>query len=264
MNRLAVFSLLFCVMPVFAQKMELQLLYEIEKPHHLIWTDNLQNLYIIDDSTIEMVAPEGEVKYQNSQLNLGRITSVDFNFSLKPMVFYQLQNTIVILDNTLSMQGNPVRLSEHNLNWVSAAAKSIDNHYWLFDLQNFELIRTDNSFKRVRSSGNISQMLQQNIQPNFMVEYDSWVYVNNPETGILVFDIFGTYFKQIPILGLKHFQINERYITYFADQQLHRYDLLTFDTVQLSLPVGLATDARLVKDLLFISTETGVHVFRVI
>src|SRR5690554_530105 len=138
---------------VCAQQTEMKLLFEFERPHDFIWTDNLQNLYIVDDAGIEMFSPAGEFLYKNSQLDLGEITAVDFNFSLKPMLFYQNQNTIVILDNTLSMQGNPVRLSEYDLNWVTAAAKSVDNHFWFFDLQNFELVRTDHAFNRVRSSG---------------------------------------------------------------------------------------------------------------
>src|SRR5690606_36134108 len=97
--------------------------FSIDKKHDYIWTDNLQNLYIIHESAIEMHTATGEMRYENSQLNLGRITSVDLNFSLKPMLFFGDQNVVVILDNTLSMQGNPVRLNEYQLNWVTAAAK---------------------------------------------------------------------------------------------------------------------------------------------
>lgn len=246
----------------FGQNLDFMLLYEFEKKHDIIWTDNMQNLYIIDESAIEMYSASKEVRYKNSQMNLGKITSVDFNFSLKPMLFFGDQNTIVILDNTLSMQGNPVRLNEYGLDWVTAAAKSVDNHYWFFDMQNFELVRTDNSFKKVRSSGNVSQMLQENVQPNFIVEHDNWVYVNNPETGILVFDIFGTYFKKIPIKGLENFQVTDRSIIYYQRGLIHQYDLLTFETKHTVLPTLNVRNARVVKNLLYISKENQVLVYR--
>lgn len=236
--------------------------FSIEKKHDYIWTDNLQNLYIIHESAIEMHTATGEMRYENSQLNLGRITSVDLNFSLKPMLFFGDQNVVVILDNTLSMQGNPVRLNEYQLNWVTAAAKSIDNHFWFFDMQNFELVRTDHSFNKIRSSGNISQMLQVDIQPNFIVEHDNWVYVNNPETGILVFDIFGTYFKQIPIKGLNTFQVTERNIIYFQENRLHQYDLMTFETGEIVLPENNVRGARVSKDLLYLSGDHQISVYQ--
>lgn len=246
----------------FGQNSFFEPVFEVDRKHQFIWTDNLQNLYLINESEIEMYASNGEPKFKNSQLNLGQITGVDFNYSLKPLVFFGNTNTALILDNTLSVQGNPINLSDYGLNWVTAAAKSVDNHYWFFDTQTLELVRTDNRFKKVRSAGNISQLLGFDVQPNFIEEHNSWVYVNNPETGILVFDIFGTYFKQIPIVGLTNFQVTDQYLVYFKNNKIHHYNLKTFTTTETILPIPNAQNARVVKDMLFISTESGVRVYR--
>lgn len=240
----------------------MELVYQLEKEHHFIWTDNLQNLYVIHESGIEMYPPSGEQRFKNSQLNLGEITSVDFNFTLKPMLFFGNMNTIVILDNTLSIQGNPVRLGDYGLSWVTAAAKSVDNHYWFFDMQTFELVRTDISFNKVRTSGNVSQLLGFDVRPNFITEYNNWVFVNNPETGILVFDIFGTYFKQIPIKGLDSFQVTDQHIVYLKDNQIHQYDRRTFETIDQALPANEVAGARAVKNMLFLSSGNQIMAFR--
>lgn len=241
---------------------EFERVFGFEQEHHFIWTDNLQNLYLVHESAIEMYNPKGEKLFKNSQMNLGRITSVDFNFSLKPMVFFGEMNAVVILDNTLSMQGNPVKLNEYGLDWVTVAAKSIDNHYWFFDMQNFELVRTDISFKKVRSTGNVSQLLGFDIRPNFIVEHNNWVYVNNPETGILVFDIFGTFFKQIPITGLKSFQVTDQFIVYVADGMLRQYNLMTFETLSIPLPAENIMQGRVSKRMLYLSDGKRVRAFR--
>lgn len=256
------FLFLLWFSPSYGQNTSFEPVFEVERKHQFMWTDNLQNLYLINESEIEMYSAEGEPKFKNSQLNLGQITSVDFNYSLKPLVFFGSTNTVLILDNTLSVQGNPVNLSDYGLNWVTAAAKSVDNHYWFFDTQTLELVRTDNTFKKVRSAGNISQLLGFNVQPNFIEEHSSWVYVNDPKTGILVFDIFGTYFKQIPIKDLDNFQVTDSYIVYFKDGKIYHYDLKTFTTTETTLPLPSARDARAVKDMLFISTEDSVRAFR--
>lgn len=241
---------------------EFEPVFSIDEEHGFIWTDNLQNLYLVHESAIEMYNPKGEKIFKNSQMNLGRITSVDFNFSLKPMVFFGDMNAVVVLDNTLSMQGNPVKLNEYGLDWVTVAAKSIDNHYWFFDMQNFELVRTDMSFKKVRTTGNMSQLLGFDIRPNFIVEHNNWVYVNNPETGILVFDIFGTYFKQIPITGLKSFQVTDQFIVYTEDGVLKQYNLLTFATILIPLPIVNMDQGRVSKRMLYLSDGKRVTAFR--
>lgn len=252
----------FSFLSNYGQNTFFEPVFEVERNHQFMWTDNLQNLYLINESEVEMYSVEGDLKFKNSQLNLGKITSVDFNYSLKPLVFFGNTNTVIILDNTLSMQGNPINLSDYGLNWVTAAAKSVDNHYWFYDTQTMELVRTDNTFKTVRSAGNISQLLGYDVQPNFIEEQSSWVYVNNPKTGVLVFDIFGTYFKLIPIKGLENFQVTERHLVYFKNNKMHHYDLKTFITTETALPLPSARNARAVKDMLFISTEKGVQAFR--
>lgn len=265
MKKLFAFLALFLGLGFSAKPQENQqfeLVYSIEKPHDYIWTDNLQNLYLIHESGLELYNPQGHLLFQNSQLNLGRISSVDFKFSLKPLLFYRELNAVVILDNTLSMQGNPVKLSNHNINWATVAAKSVDNHYWFYDAQIFEIIRTDISFKHVRSSGNISQLIGFDIDPVFMVEQNNWLYVNNPATGILVFDIFGTYYKQIPLTGLDTFQVTDSQILYLKDGKICSYDLTTFEKYDIELPLSGAKYARVVKDLLFVSDGNKIQVFR--
>jgi hypothetical protein len=262
MNQLLFYlAFLLCISAAQGQT-NFALSHKIESESDFILTDNLQNLYLISEFSIEMYGPDGTKRFVNSIKNLGHITTVDLNFSLKPMVFFGDMNAIAILDNTLSIQGNPVKLSAYNLNWASVAAKSADNHYWFFDTQTFELIRTDMSFKQVRSSGNISQMLGFDIRPDYITEHNNWVYLNNPETGILVFDIYGTYFKQIPIKNLNRFQVTDHFILYLKDETLYQYNLLTFDTQALSIPAKTAKSVRLTKDFLFISDGKSVSVYR--
>jgi hypothetical protein len=263
MIRLLLLFGLLTIAPFCRAQNEFDLVFKIDRPNEFILADNLKNLYLINEFSIEMYDTAGKLRFENSIKNLGHLTSVDLNFSLKPMVFFGDMNAIAVLDNTLSLQGNPVRLSEHGLNWASVAAKSADNHYWFFDSQTFELIRTDMAFKKVRSSGNISQMIGVDIRPNFITEHNGWVYLNNPETGILVFDIYGTYFKQIPIQNLEQFQLTDQFILYLLNGTLYQYNLQTFDIKELKIPVNEALSVQISKNLLFISDGKSVSAYRI-
>jgi hypothetical protein len=69
-----------------------------------------------------------------------------------------------------------------------------------------------------------------------MVERDNKVYLNDPAIGVLVFDIFGSYEKTIPVKGLKKFQILQDQIVYFENNQLSSYNSFTLEKKALSLP----------------------------
>ena len=62
------------------------------------------------------------------------------------------------------------------------------------------------------------------LDPNFMLERDNSLYLNDPETGILIFDKYGTYSKTIPVKGLTSFQVFDRKIIYITGQEINIYD----------------------------------------
>lgn len=53
----------------------------------------------------------------------------------------------------------------------------------------FALVRLDSKLAVAQTTSNLNQLLGIEINPNFMCEYNNSVYLNNPSTGILVFDI---------------------------------------------------------------------------
>ena len=52
----------------------------------------------------------------------------------------------------------------------------------------------------------------------------------------MVFDIFGSYEKTIPLKGVKKFQILQDQIVYFENNQLSSYNSLTLELKSLALP----------------------------
>jgi hypothetical protein len=75
-------------------------------------TDNLQNIYLYHGNSIRKYSPQGQLLYNYSDKSYGAITSVDVNDPLKMLVFYKDFPEIVLLDNTLSQNGNPFSPSD--------------------------------------------------------------------------------------------------------------------------------------------------------
>lgn len=214
-------------------------LFTLEEEADLICFDNLLNIYKVKQTELIKYDKNGGFQFRYSDKQLGNIGSVDVTFPLRPLLVYPDINYAVLLDNTLSNNRGNINLLNQGIDLGMLACSSVQNHFWFYDAMNFSLVRTNENFKHVTNTGNLAQVLRiQSLQPNFLKEFANRVYLNNPSTGILVFDIFGTYIKTIPITGLTEFQVNGNELIYFKDGSLFRFNSETYDELEIPLPEG--------------------------
>ncbi|MCO6499556.1 MAG: hypothetical protein J5I47_04145 [Vicingus serpentipes] len=193
-------------------------------------TDQFGYYYEIKDNEIKKYINTGQLYYTYSNNVLGVISNVDVTNPYKVVVYFNDFTKIVILDNMLSPASDVVDLTTINQDETSLVCRSYNDAFWYYNFIQFKLTRVNHLLEETNNSGNIATLLGKNIQPNFMVEYNNKVYLNDPKHGILVFDIYGTYLKTIPIYGLEQFQVKEKYIVYVNNSsQIERYDFFTLE-----------------------------------
>lgn len=193
-------------------------------------TDQTGSYYEIYNNQIKKIGKNGQRQFTYSNNILGEITSIDVFNPMKIIVFFKDFSKIVVLDNTLTEQGGVINLNEVSLEETSLVCSSYNNGVWYYNPVKFQLTRLEYASKNTNVSANISTILNKNIQPNFLVEYNSKVYLNDPINGILVFDIYGTYLKTIPIFNLTNFQVKENYMLYVNESgQIETYDFFTLE-----------------------------------
>ncbi|MGE0561571.1 MAG: hypothetical protein AB7O47_07130 [Flavobacteriales bacterium] len=193
-------------------------------------TDQTGSYYEIYSNQIKKIGKNGQRQFTYSNNILGEITSVDVFNPMKIVVFFKDFSKIVILDNTLTEQGSVLDLNEVSLEETSLVCTSYNNGIWYYNPVKFQLTRIEHFSKSSNTSANISTILNKNIQPNFLVEYNNKVYLNDPVNGILVFDIYGTYLKTIPIYNLNTFQVKENYLLYVSEEgHIETYDFFTLE-----------------------------------
>ncbi len=95
-------------------------------------TDNLQNVYVFHGSSIRKYSPQGKMLYNYSDKSFGAITSVDVNDPLKMLVFYKDFPKVVLLDNTLSVNGNPFSPADVGYPLTTLVCTSHDNGVWMY------------------------------------------------------------------------------------------------------------------------------------
>jgi hypothetical protein len=239
----------------------LKTLYVIKSKADFFTTDNFGNTYLIKSDEIRKYNPSGDLLKIYSNKNLGKITSVDASNPLRVLVFYKDFASVIILDDLLSQNGDIINLLDLSLEQSDLVCTSFNNGMWFFNRQNANLVRLDDNLQTAVNTGNLNRLLGSDLKPNFILEFDGYVYLNNPTEGILVFDIYGTYSKTITIKGLQHFQVKDqgsKSLVYFTDGILKSYQLKELTTIEIPFP-GV-NDARVEKENYYLSYKDSVLV----
>ena len=191
-------------------------------------TDELGNVYALRGDELELYNVKGELLQRNSVKTFGRIGTIDVFYSLKPMVFAPEQGQLAVLDNTLAVQGSVIDLPRNGFPQVTLVCASVQNSFWFFDQKELALVRVDGQLRPLANTGRLDQLIGHAPMPTQMIERDNWLYVNDPANGILVFDLFGTYAKMIPITGAKSIEVRGERIHFFSEGGLSVFDMRDF------------------------------------
>jgi hypothetical protein len=105
-----------------------------------------------------------------------------------------------------------------------ALGRSVDDGIWIFDQNDYQLKKYSQSLELQQNSGNVMNWLSSEPDFNFLVAENNYVYLQSPSQGIFVFDQFANYYKTIPILSKKKFQVIKGQIYYQMDSLYLRYD----------------------------------------
>lgn len=212
------------------------------------YIDNIGNSYMVKDDELIKHLASGKFFARYSNLKLGSITTIDVTNPLKLVVYYRDFQQILFLDNQLSQNSDVVALEKLGYEQVELVCAGANNSFWVYDKRNNELVRFNESSKKIAATGNLKQVLQANITPNYMIEHNGFLYLNSPETGVYVFDIFGAFSKVISLKGLKQFQVSEEIIYYQKDGSLCSYNHRLFEEACKTVP-----DGKFVREVKYIN-----------
>lgn len=198
-----------------------------------IYADNIGNIYSVNDGVVTKYFTNKQIKTFSIK-TYGTLESMDVTNALRILLYFKDFQRILFLDSQLSQNGNVIELSDMGLEQTSLVCSSFNNGFWVYNQANNELIRFNQLLEINVKTGNLKRLLNLNIKPVFMIEHNGKLYLNAPETGILVFDIYGAYIKTIPVLHLSNFQIQYPYIFYVYENKFRSYNLETFESIEIS------------------------------
>ncbi len=220
----------------------------------LLTSDKLQQCYVVNENNeLLKYDKSGQLLFQYNNNQLGDLKWVDVTDPFNLLLFYPDYFTVILLDRTLSITGE-YQLFNLNITDVDAVAMANDNELWFFDDNSGKVRKISRAGQVTEESVNVKLLLGENVQALNMLATRNRVFLNAPDSGVLVFDNFGTYLKDIPIKDLGSFQILENQLIYQEKGKLKSFHLQSFLTSEVELPFKLeATDQLQVqKGVLFL------------
>jgi hypothetical protein len=224
-------------------------------------TDNQGNIYVAIDQELFKYNKDGKQLYKYSNNKYGKISFVDASNMMRLVVFYREFSQAFFLDNTLSLIGEPVSFDKLGMQQVNLVCNSFNSGIWIFDQQNTALVQFNPDYQIQQQTANLSALLNTELQPTALLEYDNKLYLNNPKDGIMIFDIYGTYYKTIPAKNISSFQPQRDQIFYLQGNEIKSYNLKTTEESIFEIPAVNPTAFRLGIETLYLLTEKGIEVW---
>ncbi|GCD80277.1 hypothetical protein [Schleiferia thermophila] len=177
-------------------------------------TDNLGNVYLIYENEIKKIAPYPQsqgLTISFSEPPLGRVASVDAFNPMRILVRYQPFNQLILLDNKLNKIQQAFQLEDIGLMDVQLASMTTQNRIWLYDQVLDQVMLYNPRLESIEfSTQNLTQLLGQENTPVYLQSDATGLYIYAPETGLMVFDVFGNFVKNVAVRNLKSVQVKDR------------------------------------------------------
>ena len=236
--------------------------YQFPNPVQSFTTDQLQQCYLVTpQNEVIKYNNAGNIQFRFNNNRLGELAFVDATDPFNLLLYYPEFLTVILLDRTLSQTGE-YNLYDLDVVEVKALGLSNDNNLWIYDDVSFKVkkINQQNGETLVQSD-DLSLVLGLTIQPNFIIERQNWVFVNDPNIGVLQFDLFGQYVKTLDINGLEQFQIHDNRLIYQKEGQLFAFHLESLNTQKIPLPEKVKGKIQVQKNRMYVQTGEELRVY---
>ena len=159
-----------------------------------VWNiDELQNLYLIQGSTLIKCDSSGKQLFSQSIKSIGNVAQIEPINALKIAVFSEEQQSICLFDNTLTLNGECNYLDKYGIRNAKLISRSNrPNLFWIYDQFNSTLLLIDIiSNKTIQKVDNIKGLILKGEEENEVEkiqEFNNHLYLIDSKETIYEFD----------------------------------------------------------------------------
>ncbi len=227
--------------------------------------DNLDNVYILTSTDqLKKYNNNGDsLAVYNNVRRFGKVSSLDVSNPLKVLLYYKDFSSIVILDRLLSVRST-IDLRKNNILQVSAIGQSYDNKIWVFDSYDNKLKKIDDDGKILLETPDLRMVFNQAVAPQQIIDNNKQVYLYDIQSGVFIFDNYGSFKRKIPLTGWSNIYISDKKITGIKDQSMQAYNVSTLLQSQHIFPGDFTPYFRynISNNKLLALSKQGLHIYR--
>lgn len=231
------FILMIWLLSLKVKAQEYQFITKIDTAAKMVNLDNLGNLFVVTPKNeLLKFNPQGKFLWNYTNKTYGEVSQIDVTDPLRVILYYEGYQQIVVLNNNLS-EISKFTFNQNPNQQVTLVASANNNGFWVYDQINRELKKLTNNFIDDLKSGNIYQRNGFDMQANFMLTDDQYIYINDEKEGIRIFDRYGNFFKTAVIYPLNNFEVNDDDIYFMKDSAFMKYNINTYRLSKIDLPI---------------------------
>ncbi|QHT68020.1 hypothetical protein GXP67_15905 [Rhodocytophaga rosea] len=200
-----------------------------------------------------------------SSPNTATISSIEAWPSLQILIFYRDIQQFSVLNRFLTPTLLSAPIHQEVAGFARAATLGSQENIWLFDDIELSLKKYNLATRKIDTNTPLSLILgDSEYAVNFMREYQNNLYLNDRNSGILVFDNLGNYKKNLHFADLTYFSFFENELYFTKDNTIYLFNLYTLSERQIKLPVGASYKYSLFAGAkLFLFTHKAMRIYLV-
>lgn len=223
-----------------------------------LFADQFDNVYIVSGNTLIKYNSSGQKPISFTSETGEEITKVDIRNPYKVLLFSDIQNKLIILDNNLSVINKDNLLLNQTISNQILICSAYDSGYWIYDKTESRLIKLSSDFKVEFTTD-----LYFKTYPEDMIAGKTYLLFKS-EAGILLkYNYITKNIKEYKdILIYKTFNLNNDLISYF-DKSLNKIILFDINTGSFTKEIRLkktTEDAVVGRNKIFFSDSVNVYI----
>ncbi len=253
-----------------AKAQEFQLLKSYSfNPIEQVSQDRYGNIYVVEqEGVIHQIDSLGKDQLIYSPPMIADITLFEARSTVRLFAFYRDLQSYTLLNRFLT----PIesyKFEDTQIRFVRVANLSADNQIWLIDDVDFSIKKFDKNFNNIILRTPLDLLFaEKDYDINYICEYQNQLFLNDRNTGILLFDNLGNFKRKIVLKqGTDYFNFLEEELYFLENEEVRFFHLYTNSERKISLPaLGKGKKAHKVllqKTRIFVFTDYELFIFRI-
>jgi hypothetical protein len=226
-----------------------------------IWTtDVLGNVFITSNGVLTKYDSTGTATFSQSIKAFGKLKDVQAINTMKIVTFSEEQQTVCVLDNTLTLSENCVDLSNYSIQNAShIAVSSQSDKLWVVDQLNSTLLLLNlNATNQSQEVKNLKGIL--NIATiKSIQEADNNLFLIDSKGNLYQFDMYGSLISMLEIGNNQCIGIKNNALLILSTNQLHIESLNRTSKKTVDLPVPSILSFQVSGDFFYFQTVDKIY-----